>query len=127
MFKVCVGIRQLAIHRRALGTVLTDSARPHSSGTRQNDRIPLTKQPNMNIKDQQRLLVIQRELSTALQLEPSHKRPCARCSALSKALAEVTALHADILDGVLRSEIRRGFARRLASLIMDVVKVYTKA
>lgn len=81
----------------------------------------------MNLKDQQKLVLIQRKLTSTLQKQPSHKCSCDGCIALTKTLAEVTTLYADILDGVLRAEVRRGFARRLSTLILDVVRVYTKA
>lgn len=78
----------------------------------------------MNLKEQQGLVAVHRQLATALKT-PSHT--CKNCKELAGILATVTALYSDILDGVLRGQMRRDFARRIFSTVLDVVKAYTRS
>ncbi len=79
----------------------------------------------MNTKQQQQLIAVHRQLAGVLEKTPPHT--CKNCSVLASKLATVTAIYSDILDGVLKGEIRRAFARRVLSTIVDVVKAYTRS
>lgn len=78
----------------------------------------------MELKHQRALVAVHRKLASALTKRPSPS--CKNCKVLREMLADVTVLYSDILDGVIKKEIRQSFARRLLGLIVDVVKAYTK-
>jgi hypothetical protein len=79
----------------------------------------------MNLKQQQKLVAVHRQLAQALKKSPSHT--CKNCKDLAGTLASVTAIYSDVLDGVIKGEIRRSFARRILSTVVDVVKAYTRS
>jgi len=78
----------------------------------------------MELKNQKGLVLIHKELATALQWQPSHR--CKRCKLLAKQLAAVTALYSDILESVIRKEIRQSYARRIFSILFEAIKSFTK-
>jgi hypothetical protein len=78
----------------------------------------------MNLNNQKTLVSIHKELATALQWQPSHR--CKRCKVLATKLASITALYSEILDGVIRKEIRQSYARRILSILLEAVKSLTR-
>lgn len=78
----------------------------------------------MNLKQETNLVSIHKELATALTWQPSHS--CKRCKLLAAKLASVTTLYSDILEGVIRKEIRQSYARRIFSVLLEAVKSFTK-
>lgn len=78
----------------------------------------------MELNDQRVLVAVHKKLASALMKRPSPS--CKNCKVLSEMLADVTVLYSNIIDGVIKKEIRQNFARRLLGLIVDVVKAYTK-
>lgn len=78
----------------------------------------------MKLNDQRILVEIHKKLASALMKRPSPS--CKNCKILTEMLADVAVLYSNILDGVIKKEIRWSFARHLLGLIVDVVKTYTK-
>lgn len=78
----------------------------------------------MDLKIQKKLVQINKELATATQWQPSHR--CKQSILLAKQLASVTTLYAEILESVIRKEIRQSYARRIFAIIIEIVKSYTK-
>lgn len=78
----------------------------------------------MNLKEQQGLVAVHRQLAAALRT-PSHT--CKHCKELTAKLATVTAIYSDVLEGVIKGQVRREFARRVLSTVLDVVKAFTRS
>ncbi|MFA4873622.1 MAG: hypothetical protein WC659_06900 [Patescibacteria group bacterium] len=78
----------------------------------------------MNLPNQQRLVAIHKELATATKWQPSPR--CRRCQLLATQLASVTALYCEILDSVLRKEIRQSYAKRILSILMEAIKGFAR-
>ena len=77
----------------------------------------------MELNQQKMLVNVHKQLALAIKSNPSH---CKDCKVLAKALSDVTIIYSEILDGVIKKEIRTSFARRVLATIFDIVKVYTK-
>lgn len=74
----------------------------------------------MELNNQKILVQIHKELATASQWQPSHS--CKRCKLLATKLASITELYCEILDSVIRKEIRQSYAKRIFSILIEVVK-----
>ncbi len=70
------------------------------------------------------LVAVQKQLADVIVKTPSHS--CKNCKVLVGALASITGIYTDILEGVLKGEMRRDFVRRIASVTLDVVKGFTR-
>jgi len=78
----------------------------------------------MELINQKRLVLIHKELATASQWQLSHN--CRRCKLLADKLAAVTVLYCEILESVIRKEIRQSYAKRILSILVEAVKNLTK-
>lgn len=78
----------------------------------------------MNLKQETNLVSIHKELATALRWQPSHS--CKRCKLLVTKLASITALYSEILEGVIRKEIRQSYASRILSILLEAMKSFIK-
>lgn len=78
----------------------------------------------MELTNQKRLVQIHKELATASRWQPS--RSCKRCKLLATQLASITELYCEILDSVIRKEIRQSYAQRIISILIEVVKNVTR-
>lgn len=78
----------------------------------------------MELKAQQKLAALNKKLASALKKHPT--RTCENCKVLAELLAEVVNIYSDIIEGVIKKEIRASFVRRLLSLLVAVVRMYTK-
>ena len=78
----------------------------------------------MNLKIQTKLVSIHKELATVLQWQPSHH--CKRCKLLATKLASVTALYSEILECVIRKEIRQSYARRIFLILLEAIKTFIR-
>ena len=78
----------------------------------------------MELTNQRRLVRIHKELATASQWQPS--RNCKRCKLFATQLAAITALYCEILESVIRREIRQSYAKRILSILIEAIKGLTK-
>ena len=78
----------------------------------------------MTLTDQKNLVLIHKELAVVLKRQPSYQ--CKQCKLLARQLASVTTLYSDILEGVIRKEIKQSYAKRILAIIMEAIKSFTK-
>ena len=78
----------------------------------------------MELTNQKRLVLIHKELATASQWQPLHS--CRRCKLLAAKLASITGLYCEILESVIRKEIRQSYAQRILSILVEAVKHLTR-
>lgn len=78
----------------------------------------------MDLKTQRTLVLLNKELATALQWQPSHR--CKQCKLIVAKLAFITTLYGEILDSVIRKEIRHSYAVRIISILVEAVKSFIK-
>ena len=78
----------------------------------------------MELKNQKNLVSIHKELATAIRWQPSHN--CKRCKLLANKLASITALYCEILESVIKKEIRQSYAKRILSILIEAIKSFTK-
>lgn len=77
----------------------------------------------MTSKEETTLVAINKQLSAALQ-QNSSSTGCPHCIARTDQLARITSLYSDILQSVIKREIRLQFAEEIIAIITKAVVGY---
>lgn len=83
-----------------------------------------TTQSRMTKKEEKTLIEINKQLSAALK-QNSSSTGCEHCKVRAAQLARITALYSEILESVIKREIRLEFAEEMIAVITKAVMGFT--